>query len=355
MALTSLDERDLLLPLTEGIRESPLWQTFLVRLRERTAATQACLMMRMSPVAHLPPSTRTASIRPDMTTPDFDRLSRLGLIPYAALRSGRVYALEEMLDFADPDTPDRQRTALKEAGIAHARFIRIVSRKDNNAWIILLSERQPFDADDSALLSAIAPHMAVALDTLAEMGAARLRASIAEQALELLGICQVALDREGRVILTDELAHRTLGANPGGHLNLSASKAEELAAGCKAMENAPSSARRLVSLERHALLLRPLPAPMGAEAMAVGALRLPQDSRRRGTARITAELFGLSEREAALVEAMSHGAKILEAGAELQLTPETARNYTKRAYAKTGAAGQADLVRMVLTSLVPLA
>ncbi|MET0587942.1 MAG: LuxR family transcriptional regulator, partial [Novosphingobium sp.] len=43
------------------------------------------------------------------------------------------------------------------------------------------------------------------------------------------------------------------------------------------------------------------------------------------------------------------------AGAELQLTQETARNYSKRIYAKTGANGQADLVRLMLTGLAPFA
>ena len=63
----------------------------------------------------------------------------------------------------------------------------------------------------------------------------------------------------------------------------------------------------------------------------------------------------MSIREAALAEAISHGRSIIEAGAELQLTKETARNYSKRIYAKTGASGQADLVRLLLTGLAPFA
>ena len=94
---------------------------------------------------------------------------------------------------------------------------------------------------------------------------------------------------------------------------------------------------------------------MGTAIVAVGAVRLPQPAEPRASPRVVAELMGLSEREAALADAMSRGASILDAGAELLLTPETARNYTKRAYAKTGATGQADLVRQVLTGLTPLA
>lgn len=358
MALTSLDERDLLLPLAEGIREDPMWDTFLKRLRQRTEATWACLLVQMTPTAHLPPITRVAAARADLPDPDFDRLSSLGLIPYAALRPNRAYALEEMLDFDDPAAPNRQRAGLKEAGIAHARFIRIVSRAENNAWLILLSERRPFDADDSALLSAIAPHLAVALDTLGALGAQQLRATIAEQALEMLGIGQAALDREGRVILTDGLAGQVLGARGGARLNLSSEAAHALAEGCAAMVRAPAGARRVVKLDNSGardLLLRPLPAPIGTAVAAIATVRQPQKRKRPAPPRIVAQLLGLSEREAALAEAMSRGESILEAGALLQLTPETARNYTKRAYAKTGASGQADLVRQVLTGLAPLA
>ncbi|MGE3690464.1 MAG: helix-turn-helix transcriptional regulator [Novosphingobium sp.] len=358
MALSSLDERDLLIPLAEGIREDPMWDTFLKRLRQRTGATWACLLVQMTPTAHLPPITRVAAARTGLAEPDFDRLSSLGLIPYAALRSGRVYALEEMLDFDDPDAPSRQRAALKEAGIAHARFIRIVSRAENNAWIVLLSERRPFDADDSALLSAIAPHLSVALDTLGELGAQQLRATIAEQALKMLGIGQLALDREGRVILTDDLASEILGARGGTRLNLSTDTAQTLARDCADMAQAPANSRRVVTLGKTGapdLLLRPLPAPKGTAVAAIGAIRQPQKRNRGPQPRIVAQLLGLSEREAALAEAMSRGETILDAGAQLQLTPETARNYTKRAYAKTGASGQADLVRQVLTGLAPLA
>ena len=68
-----------------------------------------------------------------------------------------------------------------------------------------------------------------------------------------------------------------------------------------------------------------------------------------------AATLGLSTREAALAEAIGQGRSIVDAGAQLQLTPETARNYSKRIYAKTGASGQADLVRMMLTGLAPFA
>ena len=44
-----------------------------------------------------------------------------------------------------------------------------------------------------------------------------------------------------------------------------------------------------------------------------------------------------------------------EAAADLGLTVETARNYSKKIYAKTGARGQAELVRNILTGVLALA
>jgi DNA-binding CsgD family transcriptional regulator len=59
-------------------------------------------------------------------------------------------------------------------------------------------------------------------------------------------------------------------------------------------------------------------------------------------------LFRLTRSEAALAARIAGGASLVEAAEGLGLTIETARNYSKRIYVKTGARGQADLVRIVL-------
>lgn len=70
-----------------------------------------------------------------------------------------------------------------------------------------------------------------------------------------------------------------------------------------------------------------------------------------GRAEAVAGLFGLSRSEARLAEAIAGGASLEEAARACGLTRETARTYSKRIFAKTGARGQADLVRLVLTRL----
>ncbi|MDR2858719.1 MAG: LuxR family transcriptional regulator, partial [Novosphingobium sp.] len=140
-----------------------------------------------------------------------------------------------------------------------------------------------------------------------------------------------------------------------------ANAAQMLNAACRELSGAPLTARRVIRLDERTgkdMLLRP--APISADSLTglgyvIGLVRLSRREETTGAARVAAATLGLSEREGALAEGISRGLSILEAGHALQLTPETARNYTKRIYAKTGASGQADLVRLLLTGLSPFA
>ena len=67
------------------------------------------------------------------------------------------------------------------------------------------------------------------------------------------------------------------------------------------------------------------------------------------------DLFDLTPAEARLAWSLSQGASIAEAARLHGLTLETARYYSKRIYAKTGARGQVDLVRNILTGVLALA
>ena len=68
-----------------------------------------------------------------------------------------------------------------------------------------------------------------------------------------------------------------------------------------------------------------------------------------------ADLFALTPGEARLTLAICRGWTIAEAAAEFGLTAQTVRGYTKTIYAKTGARGMPDLVRIVMGSVLALA
>jgi DNA-binding CsgD family transcriptional regulator len=82
--------------------------------------------------------------------------------------------------------------------------------------------------------------------------------------------------------------------------------------------------------------------------------RLPNARTRESTERL-ASLFDLPPREAELAIALNEGLSIAEAADAMGLTLETARNYSKRLYAKLGVRGQPELVRLVCDSVAVMA
>lgn len=368
MALGTTDERDLLLPLFTGLEEEPLWDTFMHRLLARTRAQRLHLFLRPGGMSGMPPIKRTIRVHgyaPSATPFDIEAFSEAGLLPYASLRANRVYSLEETTVRESPEAARRQRNVLDTAWVADARFIRIVARGDHNAWLVLLHDRLDFGAGDSALLSSLAPHFALALGLLMELRGLRLRATIAEDALALLGVGQAIFDASSQAIIADRIATEELDiqstGQSTGRAQLRAGPTQALSAACRELSTALPEARSTIRyddrLGKHMLLRR---APIGADSplnkgYSVGLVRRDRRENAKSAVPVVATTLGLSTREAALAEAISQGRSIAEAGAELQLTQETARNYSKRIYAKTGASGQADLARMILTGLVPFA
>ncbi len=345
MALTSTDERDLLVPLYGSITDAALWPEFAGKLRARLGGERLALLSQASDAAGPPRQHISAAWGVAHTGPlDIVALSAAGLIPYASLRPARVYALEEMLVRNNQDIDKQQKKLLKDQGFTFARFVRI-SGMTQTLWVIAVHDDRDFSGSDSALLSALAPHIAVALDAIHAREMLDLRAAIAEEALGLLGIRQMALTRDG-----DPLFAAAAPVRPG----------EEWAKAAAALSGAAPDERRILisaDAQQKPAMLRPAPslAPLlSPPAAATLSLRTDAPKNPQNSAKAIAALFGLSPREAALTEAICRGLSIIEAGASLRLTSETARNYSKRIYAKTGARGQADLVRMVLSSLAVL-
>ena len=357
MAFLSTDQRELYLPLMEGLLEDPPWQRFLGNLLQRTGARRAAFALA-PPGSSEPTLTIRADAARAASDPPLDlaRLAALGLFPGTAMRTGRVYTLGEMLDFDAQATLAAQRGALGAMRINHARAVRIGHAATGEAWLLLTREREDLGAADSALLAALAPHIAAALAVRAALGRAELRAVTAETTLAALGIGEIALTASAQVLAADPEAECQLvfTAEPGPlrRLQLLPEAARALEAACSALADAPPEARRLVPLGTRHLLLRP--APSGTAAAAIGLVRQAPPALPDQAAQVLAEMHGLSPREAALAIGLAQGETILAAGTRLGRTPETARNYSKRLYAKTGTTGQAQLVALVLGGLAPL-
>lgn len=295
----------LILDLFRGLAGGAGWHPFLHGLLARTGADRVHLL---APQGHfrVVRGGHAQAADPGQELAGLDHA--LGL-----LRPGRIYALDELRHFDSKARRAVQDKALVKAGIADARVLRIGAA----AWLILLSELRPFAAADSALLSGLAPAIEIALAQLAAMETWQRRASAAEGSLMRLGIGQAVMDETGTILAADPLwqAERATQQNARGFV----------------VQRAEGTAETVVSFR-----LPPRPLGQGAEPLIAATL-------------------GLSKREAALAALLADGHGLIEAGQKLGLSAETTRSYSKRIYAKTGAKGQADLVRLILTGLAPLA
>ncbi len=349
MVLSAFDHNDLVLTLFEGMFAPNPWDTFLHRLLARTGAGRIVLEVRGSAAAQV---RRVAARGAAGGTLEAERAA-LDAVRHSGLRASRVYALEELLDFDDPGRRAAQDGKLTSARIGDARLIRVAVPDGVSVSLALLHERAAFGAAESALLTALVPAIGIAAGNLGTAALLRVRLAAADDALARAGISQAVVDRQGHVLAADARWH---SATAGAALLTAASSAA--GAGGTQMVRAPDGGGQTV-------LVRPLPAPeindgskqqqTGDEpGLAIGAVRrgMPLDA--ATAAPVIAAELGLTPREAALAAQLAAGRSLVEAGRGLHLTEETARNYSKRIYAKTGTSGQADLVRVILSGLAIL-
>lgn len=339
MPLSRVDENDLLLPLHDGMHETPLWGTFLGRLRRRARADGAALLIRRIGVG----SSQDTQIYTFIS----GMVAHADPASFKQLRPSRVYGEDEIEGVEGP---------LRVARIDEPGGALI-------AWAMVARSQEEFAAADSALLSALVPHLAVALRGFAALEQERGRVAASDAALSRLGGGWLTIDGEGRVLAADRqgaaLVRQGLGMDrlAGERLHVGVKSARALADAILACAD-PAASPRLVALSdpfssRPALAMIAVPAPDGVPAALLGLVR--EAPRGEGRAAVVADLLGLLPSEARLAVALSEGASLAEAAMVQGLTIETARNYSKRIYAKTGARGQADLVRLILSGVAAFA
>lgn len=307
MAITRTDETELLPPLHEGMHETPLWATFLDRLRRRTGAGYVAMIFRETGVAmHMAAQFYSGRNIRAAATPLGD-LSGLDPIPYDRLRPGRVYSADELVDPQDSRSARFRAEYLEPIGVRHGRFMRVVEDGGTSLWTILAHDAEDFTAADSALLAALAPHLTIALRSFAVLERARFRALVAEDGLQRAGI-EVRAAETTSALSPDAVR---VSAPPG-------------LSGAIATPAAIEVTRRPPTL-----------GPAHAAAFA--------------------RVHRLTAGEARLAVLLAEGRSLADSAQVLGLTIETARNYSKRVFLKTGTTGQVQLVRLVLTSAAILA
>lgn len=354
----------LLQALHEGMFETPLWGDFLGRLRTRTGARFASLVFRpvdedavVELYAGEPPPDAVRALFVDGTLRD--------PLPYRSMREGRAYALEELIDLSDPKQRAFHDAVMLPQGLTSMRSIRVTEPGGVDLWLGCLGGRGIGSAT-GALLTALAPHLRIALRSYTELERERFRHAVAGQAFDRLKMGWMSLDAGGRIIdATDNVEQlfrwgRLLRRGRYDRL-VPASPAidRDLTALLKTFAANSQARPRAFNLSKDPwveMLVTPVQSPAFAGSKTPVAIIYVSGDRRSQADRCEqlVDLFGLLPSEARLAWMLAQATPIADAAQALGLTVETARNYSKKIYAKTGARGQAELVRIVLTSVLAL-
>lgn len=362
MALTSRDETDLLLPLFRALAEDERFSSFLERLQRRTRAQYVGLIQRIGNGPHAEIREFHAGIEIRARAQEDDPLDTqtLDRFHYDSLRPGRVYSIAEFFEH-DPVYRAERARRMQRLGIADERVVRVPDIDDVSAWLIM-ARGQPCTAADSALLSNLAPYVEEALRAHVELERHRIRAGVSVQGLARSATAWMVMDREARLLSIDPRLdawmRETLDYSPriGERLRDLGARAERelMAAAMHFTGEEPGPARPLLLFEHPRLeALLTSTTDMPRRSMLV-LCRLPNARTPESVERL-AKLFDLPPREAELAVALNEGLSISEAAERMGLTLETARNYSKRLYAKLGVRGQPELVRLVCDSVAVMA
>jgi DNA-binding CsgD family transcriptional regulator len=383
------DIATLLEPLIEGLTEQPPWGRFLDDLRARLRSDYASITFRPfergtpppepdaedgppSPVIHLSSGRQSPPIVARLYR---ESLHRDDPLPYHQLADGRVYALPELLRVGDERHEAYRAQLLAPSGMNLLRMMRVEEPSGVSAWLTFSRETEDFSTGEERLAATLAPHLWAALGAFVALERERTAARVAGEMIARMNFTWMTLDSEGCVLAADpqggEVLARTglLRRGRDGRLEASSLEVERrITTAIRTLAGKPQGRPCAIVLSREPwfdmLLVSASPAVARRGAGQVGpVLGAPSliayvhADRWSSADRCDqlSQLFDLAPGEARIALALSRGMSIAEAAAELGLSVESARTYSKRIYAKTGARGQADLVRFIHRSVLAIA
>lgn len=362
--MRSLDA-DLLALLHEGMFDQPLWHRFLDRLRARTGAASAELLIQPADeggVVEIRANEGLSRPNPRFLMQAYAANPR----SYRGMRENRVYSPADLIDDGDLDQLALLETIERSGQLGTMRMVRVAEPGGVEAWLGCGGGKMTGPAV-GALLTMLAPHLRIALRSFVALERERSRSSIASDAIDRLNFGWMTLDARGCIIdmtpHVEKLFQRSGVLRRGRYNRLTPTSPaidREVQALLRRFATERGGRPRAINLSQDPwidMLIAPIqdgPASLASTPVAVAYLSGDRFSQADRCEQLV-ELFGLLPSEARLAWAIAQGMSIAEAADSLGLTLETARNYSKKIYAKTGARGQPQLVRNILTSVLALA
>jgi DNA-binding CsgD family transcriptional regulator/PAS domain-containing protein len=362
----------LLLKLYRSVHSVSPWTEFLEELRTQFQASTATLVVRQ------PASGDRGDIFDVHATRelvDVYRSVRFEDDPFLDLEEGVACNIFDRVSFEE---------------FRRSRFYNELLKLDRNNDILAmnvvfggsylgslkLSRREPagiFGLAEKSLMIRLYPHLKVALEMFERSRRRHLEVNAYIKAIDQLAFGVIILNERAHVIRVNETASRLMKETQllrvvGNFLQAGAAEHEvllgraiqqALAAGGGGELPGGSLALATRSGEHSVhLLLRPIQEadPEGAITAGGVALFLSSEKLQRIVSIETfARLYDLSKAEVALVAELLEGLSIIEAATHLGISENTARVQLRSVFTKTDTHRQADLMRLVLTSLAIIA
>jgi len=359
-----LDDSGLLASLHEGMFQQPLWFDFLERLRGRVQTSYVSLAFRPIDEKGIVELYAGPAMPPHLNKLFTEKFARDPL-PYRDMREGRVYSLAELIPPDDVVMQSYRTDFLRGLGVEDIRSVRVTEPSGVDAWLSIAGAR--ISSSATALLTGLAPHLRIALRSFVALEREKLRSTLTSEAFGRLNFGWLTLDVRCRILdMTTHVEHlfqRSSMLRRGRYDRLTPTPPgldRELTMLVKAFAQDAEARPRAINLSRDPWMDM-LVAPFRGQSVATGGtpvaiVYLSGDrSSQADRCEQLVELFGLLPSEARLAWEIAQGIPIAAAAANLGLTVETARNYSKKIYAKMGARGQAELVRIILSSVLAIA
>jgi len=363
------DDAGLLSAVLDGALEPSPWANFLTLLRRQTGAGTATLVFRppnrpLGEALHLY-SSEIGNARVRQIYSDHRMSSEV--FPGSEMLEGRAYCYEQLFPPGNERSDAWYREVVRPSGVRGARVIRVTETTGVSAFLAISRRDADFHDRDTALLEAVAPALRGSLRYYLALERERFNAGVSGDAMRHLHFGWMSLDSEGRIVDCEPEAESVLkrsnilSCGPSGRLCARPAQLErEIHDAIRRMGREPQSRPQAITLNQDPwldmLLVRTARARLSAEPRATIVAYIHGDSwRSADRCAQLGQLFPLTPSESKLALALAQGRSLTEASLALGLSVETVRSYSKSIYSKTGARGVADLVRIVMRSVLAFA
>jgi DNA-binding CsgD family transcriptional regulator len=358
----------LTLALLDGANEKPLWSGFLEALRLGVGADYATLVLQ-SPFG--PFEESLYSIAGNATLDEAMATFRHYRYPDNPVRrdwalDGKPYGLAEILSRDRANFPDFFAELTTTMGVRAVREMRVQEPSGVDAWLSVTRDGPDFGKEVTRLFTEISPVLRGVLRNYVTAEHYRFAADAAGDVVRRLQFGWIALDATCLVLGADRFGEHVLATSGvirrdrKGKIHIGQPGMQrDLERAVTLIAAQPNVRPRAIPLRTDPwldmLLVPARHRPLAAAGTAAAIAYVHGDNWSSSDREVQlTELFSLNRSEARLALALCRGRTIAEAAGEIGLTVDTARTYSKSIFAKTGARGQPDLVRIIMGSILAL-